>query len=134
MHIPSSNGLRSRLLRYLARRQLAKEELFQNYIKLLIRKISRSTILIFGSRARGDFVPYSDYDVAVILTFINDKLELIEKLRRLKPKGLDLDLIVLSINDLRDPIVKSMLSDSKILYDGLGLKSELRHLGLIRDS
>ena len=81
-----------------------------------------STILLFGSRARGDFVPYSDYDIAVILRSVNDKLKVIERLRRLKPEGIDLDLIVLSVDDLRDPLIRSMLSDRKILHNGLSLR------------
>ena len=103
-------------------RQAAKRDLLQEYIRRLVREMPMSTILLFGSRARGDFVPYSDYDIAVILRSVNDKLKVIERLRRLKPEGIDLDLIVLSVDDLRDPLIRSMLSDRKILHNGLSLR------------
>ncbi|MCD6510482.1 MAG: nucleotidyltransferase domain-containing protein [Thermoprotei archaeon] len=104
------------------KRQAAKRDLLQEYIRRLVREMPMSTILLFGSRARGDFVPYSDYDIAVILRSVNDKLKVIERLRRLKPEGIDLDLIVLSVDDLRDPLIRSMLSDRKILHNGLSLR------------
>ncbi len=93
-------------------------------MKRLSQEVPKSTILLFGSRARGDSLPYSDYDIAVILEHVDDKVKVVERLRRLKPKGLSLDLIVVSIDELNDPIIKEMLRDSKVLYDGLGLSKQ----------
>ncbi len=91
------------------------------YVKRIIRKYPRSAIVLFGSRAKGEETPYSDYDLTVILEDIDDKLKIIMDLRRLKPHGLDLDLIVLDKNDLDDPLIKAMLRTRKILYNGLNL-------------
>lgn len=37
----------------------------------------------------------------------------------LKPKCLGADIIVLSIKEIKDPIIVKMLDKSKILYEGL---------------
>jgi len=118
-----SGGLRSKLLRYLARRKKQSNKLLQEYVERLKQEVPKSIILLFGSRAKGECLPYSDYDVAVILEDLDNKLDVIEKLRRLKPKGLDLDLIVLSIDELNDKLVKEMLKDSIILYKGIEIET-----------
>jgi len=115
--------LRSKLLRYLARRKKQSNKLLQEYVERLKQEVPKSIILLFGSRAKGECLPYSDYDVAVILEDLDNKLDVIEKLRRLKPKGLDLDLIVLSIDELNDKLVKEMLKDSIILYKGIEIET-----------
>ena len=118
----SLNGLRSKLLKYLVKKQRARNNLLYKYIERLKKNKPRSTILLFGSRARGEQLPYSDYDIAVILEQVDDKLKTVEKLRRLKPRGLDLDLIVFSLKELYDPLVKNMLENALILYNGLDIK------------
>jgi len=118
----SLNGLRRKLLRSLAEKQKVKGRLLTEYVKRLKEEMPKSTILLFGSRARGNSLPYSDYDIAVIFDKVKDKIEMVERLRRLKPKGIDLDLIILSVDEIKDPLVKKMLEGSKILYNGLDLR------------
>ena len=115
----SSSGLRRRLLR--ARRERVKQwsELLALYVERIKSLYPRSRIVLFGSRARGDELPYSDFDVAVILDEPGDKLRLAEELRKLKPRGLPLDLLVLSSEELKDPPVACMLKGGRVLYDGL---------------
>ena len=122
MQRESSSGLRSKLLKYLARKKKQSNKLLLEYVEKLKQKVPKSIILLFGSRARGEYLPYSDYDVAVILEDSDNKLYVTEKLRRLKPKGLDLDLIVLSIDELNDKLVKEMLRNSIILYKGIEIE------------
>jgi len=115
----SSSGLRRRLLR--ARRERVRKwsELLALYVERVKSLYPRSQIVLFGSRARGDELPYSDFDIAVILDEPGDKLRLTEELRRLKPRGLPLDLLVLSFEELKDPLVACMLKGGRVLYDGL---------------
>ncbi|WP_243678862.1 hypothetical protein [Vulcanisaeta distributa] len=47
------------------------------------------------------------------------------RLRSLKPEGLFLDLLVLSVDDVDDPVIKEMLRGCRLLYDGLGMGSSL---------
>jgi len=77
--------------------------------------------VLFGSRARGAHLPYSDYDIAVILRRVDNKFSTIEELRRLKPRGLPLDLLVIRVNELSDPLILGMFKKSRVLYDGLNI-------------
>lgn len=44
--------------------QIYKEEQFKDYVNSLCSK--NYTVILFGSKARGDFKKYSDYDLLVI--------------------------------------------------------------------
>lgn len=118
----SLHGLRRRLLKHAMSKRMKEEQLLIEYIERIKRNYPRSTIILFGSRAKGGQLPYSDYDIAVVLENIDDKLEMTIKLRRLKPHGLDLDLIVLDKRELEDPMIKAMLEEKRILYDGLSIR------------
>ncbi len=95
------------------------------FVERVRERYPHSTILLFGSRARGDNLPYSDYDVAVILERVEDRLREAEELAKLKPSRLPLDLVVLEPGDLQDPLIAKMLTPCKVLYDGLGLGEAL---------
>ena len=90
-----SSGLRKKLLKSRARKIREGDKLLREYVEKISRKYPKSTIILFGSRARGDYLPYSDYDIAVVLQKVDDKISEIEELRKLKPKGLPLDLLVI---------------------------------------
>ena len=118
----SSNGLRGRLLRSRREKVSKGDELLREYTRRIAERYPESAIILFGSRAKGRPLPYSDYDVLVVLKNVNDKLSAIEGLRRLKPRGLPLDLLVISAGELNDPLISAMLKGSKVLYNGLGLE------------
>ena len=63
--------------------------------------------------------PTATTNLAVVLDEIRDVISLTEKLRRLKPKGLPLDLLVVQADELSDPLISGMFSGCKVLYDGL---------------
>lgn len=42
-----------------------------------------------------------------------------------EPRGFALDLLILSPGDLKDPVVREMLRDCVILYDGLRIAKDL---------
>ena len=111
---------------YLRRRAslLSKqEELLREFAERVAARLGRCTILLFGSRARGDHLPYSDFDVAVVVERAEDKLAMIEELREMQPRGLPLDLVVLEAEELADPLVEEMLRGSKVLHDSLGVEA-----------
>lgn len=120
MQEKSSNGLKS-LLNYQAKKIKESEKKLEIFISKIIQEHPKSTIILFGSRARDDSKPYSDYDIAVFLDKLEDSLETCEKLRKLRPKGLSVDIIVLNQKDLEEPVTKAMLKNKKILYDKLKL-------------
>ena len=112
-------------MRRLAKKRVETEKLLSEYVKRISRELPKSTIVLFGSRARGNHLPYSDYDIAVVLEHVDDKIGVIEKLRRLKPRGISVDLVVFSLEELEDPIVREMLREGKVLYDGLGVSERI---------
>ena len=113
------------MLRWLARALREADRALRLFAERVAERYPRSTIVLFGSRARGDHLPHSDYDVAVILEAVGDRVGAVEELRRLRPRGLPLDLVVLEVGDLGDPIVEKMLEGCRVLYDGLGLAEKL---------
>ena len=103
---------------------LKRDKLFKLYIENIISFFNgKVTLILFGSRARGDNMLSSDYDLAVVVEKCNDVLELTEKLLKMKPHGLPVDIAVFSVDELRDPLVTKMLTPCRILYNGLGLQN-----------
>lgn len=111
------------------REKLAKlDRLFEEYVSLLARTYPESTILLFGSRARGNNLPYSDYDLMIIVKLRDSRDRLTETVKAysLKPVQLPIDLLVVDLEELDDPIVLKMLERGcVILYDGLRIADRL---------
>jgi len=124
-----SSSRLDRLLRILGESISKGDELLRGFASRVSSEYPSSTIVLFGSRARGDYMPYSDYDVAVVFRKVTDERELMLRIRGLKPGGLSLDLLVLSVDDLSDPVIREMLKGCVILYDGLDLRDSLLGLG-----
>ena len=128
----SSSGLR-RLLRREADRLRRQPLLFREFVERLRRQRPRSTILLFGSRARGEARAASDYDVAIILPN-PDPLEEVIRARRARPRGLRVDVVVLGVRQLEDPVYAQMLDGAVVLHDGLNLFRGARRVPLRRGS
>ena len=66
--------------------------------------IKRFETYLFGSRARGDFSPNSDYDILVVLKKhlgIKEKIRLFTKLRRiLAKKRFNVDIVIKSADEV----------------------------------
>ncbi|MEM0335843.1 MAG: nucleotidyltransferase domain-containing protein [Thermofilum sp.] len=123
MRRESSSGL-SEYLRWRAELLKRQNELLNEFVERVVERLGKCAVLLFGSRARGNHLPYSDFDIAVVVEEAVDKLSLIEELRALKPRGLPLDLVVFGREDLENPVVKKMLESAIVLHDSLQL-SEL---------
>ncbi|WP_162270145.1 nucleotidyltransferase domain-containing protein, partial [Caldivirga sp. MU80] len=83
----SSSGL-DQLLKILSESISKGGELLRGFVSRVSSEYPGSTIVLFGSRARGDYMPYSDYDVAVVFRKVPDERELMLRIRGLKPGGL----------------------------------------------
>ena len=110
----------SEILRELASVDL--DELLRRFVEELASRYGEVAVVLFGSRARGSALPYSDYDVAVVLKSAGSRVELAEEVYKLKPPELPADVVVL---ELDDPIVERMLSGCVVLHDSLGVSSRL---------
>ena len=113
----------SEILRELASVDL--DELLRRFVEELTSRYGEVAVVLFGSRARGSALPYSDYDVAVVLKSAGSRVELAEEVYKLKPPELPADVVVLELDDLGDPIVERMLSGCVVLHDSLGVSSRL---------
>ncbi len=113
------------MARRLAELNRGLDGLLHSYVEALKRVYPASAVLLFGSRARGDHLPYSDYDVALVLPSVGDPLAEAVRARSLKPPRLPADVLVLALDQLRDPLVERMLRGCVVLYDGLGVAGML---------
>ncbi|QIW23611.1 nucleotidyltransferase domain-containing protein [Sulfolobus sp. S-194] len=94
---------------------------FDEFIKRVIEYYNgKVSIVLFGSRARGDYWESSDYDIVVFLESVRDPIDEAVKLYSMK-KGFPADIVVLNIDKLKDPIIMKMLEHKKVIYDGLKL-------------
>ena len=94
---------------------------FEEFVKKVIDHYNgRVTIVLFGSRARGDYWESSDYDVMVFLEKVEDQISEAVKLYSMK-RGFSADILVLSADKVKDPIIMKMLEHKKVIYDGLNL-------------
>ncbi len=121
--------MRRGLARKLAEMRARLDSLFKAYVDRLRSAYPHSVIVLFGSRARGDHLPYSDYDIAIILPGPLDVVGETVRARMLKPPALPADVLVLPLESLEDPITVRMLRGCVVLHDGLGLKLILQKLG-----
>jgi len=76
----------------------------ETLIKHILYWLNYEKIILFGSRARGDYSKRSDYDILVIMIddiTIKEKMELSSLLRKkLAKKGIDADIIIKSKEEL----------------------------------
>jgi hypothetical protein len=98
------------------------DDLFWDYVERLKSELPESAVIFFGSRARGSHMPYSDYDLMVIVGDGLNASEAFDAAVRVKPKAIPVDLVVLTLEELRDPLRAKMLEEGCVaLYDGLGV-------------
>jgi uncharacterized protein len=88
----------------------------QNYLEELVHHLNPSAIILFGSRARGDHRPNSDFDIAVkgpigLAQWAAAKVQLEEKNLTLHP----IDLVILE--SLGDDYQKNIKTEGKSLYE-----------------
>ncbi len=111
------------------RRSLAERpRLFASYLEALRNSLGdAASIILFGGRAAVG--PWRDeprdYDLAIVVPDDVDPEEVEELARRLRPRGLPVDIIVLRLSQLRDPLIRQMLSRRLVLHDPLGVEELL---------
>ncbi len=118
--------MRQHLLRKLRERKSKLNEVFHEYVRALINSYPQSTIILFGSRARRGHLPYSDYDIMIVIREPGNRLEKVVDMYRIKPPELSVDLVLVSEKELDDPIIRKMLEKGcRVIYDGLRIAYQL---------
>ena len=73
-------------------------------LKETFGKLDYEKIILFGSRAKGEFSEVSDYDILIIVQknlAIEEKMRLLVRLRKeLAKKGIDADIIIKSKDEV----------------------------------
>ncbi len=108
-------------MRAIIKRSRDKEEAFKWFIRELVRRRPKSTLILFGSRARGEATPLSDYD----LLAITDGPLNVEK-----PPFVQ--LFVIDVRDLElevrrfNTVLVDAITEGIVLHDGLGIYEEVK--------
>lgn len=102
----------------------------QAFAECVIRKLSNSAILVYGSVSRGDFNEWSDIDVLVITQERipqrpTERLDVIHDCMKENPL---IEPVIITLDELRklfakkNPLVIEALKKGIILIDRLGLR------------
>ena len=91
--------------------------MFINQIKQIAAKYPVTKLVLFGSRARGDHAPVSDYDLAVFGPGLSElaKAEFsldIEEIATLKK----IDLVFADEN-VTDDLMRNIVTEGKVIYE-----------------
>lgn len=96
--------------------------MFDDFVRSIIELYQgKVTIVLFGSRARGNYWPSSDYDLMIFLEDVKDETLEATRILQLRKEKFPVDVVVKRPSDLKDPITQEMLKYRKVLYDGLKL-------------
>ncbi|MGC8542613.1 MAG: nucleotidyltransferase domain-containing protein [Vulcanisaeta sp.] len=92
------------------------DELFNAFLSKLIEEFPDVTIVLFGSRARGDARRSSDFDLLIIT---ERRLTWSDRARIYGMAGeLPIDVFVISPMDLSKPLIRQMLRDGcRVIHD-----------------
>lgn len=104
---------------------MSDNSIINNIVNAILEVITPDKIILFGSRARGDARPDSDYDILVIASKIEDELKTERQLYRAllnfsDPVGVDIivknpENIDKSINMVVS-VVKKALNEGIVIY------------------
>ena len=91
------------------------EKRFREFIEELCRSGLVEEVYLVGSRARGDNIPSSDFDVVLVIDDDRDPVEVAVKAKLLRKEAFPLDIVVLRRSEVSDRIYSEMLKYSKKL-------------------
>lgn len=103
--------------------QSSEHEKLAEAIKKLLGSIKVYAVILFGSRARGDFKPWSDYDLLIIADFKEKYLDRIGKILELlsdiplniEPHPYTIDEAIEMLKR-GNPTIVDALSEGAVLY------------------
>ncbi len=62
---------------------MVSNEVLKEVVRRLVKELNAKAIILFGSRARGDWLPWSDYDILIIADFKEDYLSRLGKVLKI---------------------------------------------------
>lgn len=97
--------------------------LFAEMITKLQQRITLNAVILFGSRARGDFIQKSDYDIVVVGAFQDPYFERLEWVGRLAP-NVALDLFCYTPQEFETMFNSYNLTPIDAIGEGIALYGE----------
>ncbi|MGH7453572.1 MAG: nucleotidyltransferase domain-containing protein [bacterium] len=96
----------------------------RHLVDILIREVEPDSIILFGSRARGDNEERSDYDICVLKTGVPHRRSLAKQIYRLLyDTGMPVDIIVETperfdqLKDNRFLVYKDIAKHGQVIYE-----------------
>jgi predicted nucleotidyltransferase len=93
-------------------------------VKIIVNEIKPDKILLFGSRARGDYRGESDYDLCIIKEGVEHRRKLAQKIYRLLyGSGIPVDIIVETpeeferLKNYSSLIYREIARNGRLLYE-----------------
>ncbi len=103
---------------------MATDERIQKMVDQIVDHFAPLKVLLFGSRARGDYCADSDVDLIVVFSEIENKTELVvDILEELVEAPLAKDVIVATPEDIEHStpllghVLHCAIPESQVLYD-----------------
>lgn len=96
-----------------------------NLLKEMLQGVNYKEIILFGSRARGDYSEKSDHDIMIVMKnnlTIREKMELSSLLRKkLAKEGIDADFVIKSKKEINYYKTKIGNVVREVLKEGIRL-------------
>jgi predicted nucleotidyltransferase len=96
----------------------------QRIVSYILSKVDAEKIILFGSRARGDFNIHSDYDILIIVKYLTNRNSILDNLyNKWKLFSRPIDFLVVDskkyelLINYPGYIYKTINKEGKVLYD-----------------
>ena len=102
-----------------------KDKILDDIVSKIRHLINPDKIILFGSRARGEAKPNSDYDLLVIKSGLKSERKATQDLYEFLDVKADIDLIVKTPESIEKSkqrivsVVKEAIKEGKVIYEGI---------------
>ena len=103
---------------------MREDEILKRVVERIKSRYSIVAIILFGSRARGDWGPWSDYDLLIIGDFREDYIDRIRRITQLvEDLGLPIEPHPYTVKEVLEMLRKGVPSIIDALEEGITLYS-----------
>ncbi|MHA1210617.1 MAG: nucleotidyltransferase domain-containing protein [Candidatus Freyarchaeota archaeon] len=99
-------------------------EAVKSYVNLIVEKFKVRCIILWGSRARGDHTPHSDYDIIIIADFKENFLQRLKTLIDLTPPQPNIEVFGYTPQEFETMFQRGNVTALDAIYEGIPLYGE----------